>query len=51
MFRKRYADVFLGPPEWQKLPVPEGQTYKWESDSTYVKLPPISKDCSRARTR
>jgi aconitate hydratase len=41
MFRARYADVFKGPPEWQKLPVPEGQTYAWEDSSTYVKLPPI----------
>ncbi len=40
MFRTRYADVFKGPEQWQKLPVPEGLTYAWEDDSTYVKLPP-----------
>ncbi len=40
MFRTRYADVFKGPPQWQKLPVPQGMTYQWEDDSTYVKLPP-----------
>ena len=40
MYRSRYADVFKGPPQWQQLPVPEGLTYKWEDDSTYVKLPP-----------
>jgi aconitate hydratase len=40
MFRTRYADVFKGPEQWQKLPVPQGLTYAWEDDSTYVKLPP-----------
>ena len=40
MYRSRYADVFKGPEQWQKLPVPTGLTYKWEDDSTYVKLPP-----------
>jgi aconitate hydratase len=40
MFRSRYADVFKGPPQWQKLAVPEGLTYQWEDDSTYIKLPP-----------
>jgi aconitate hydratase len=41
MFRARYADVFKGPTQWQALPVPEGLTYAWEDDSTYVKLPPL----------
>ena len=41
MFKTRYADVFKGPEQWQNLPVPQGQTYAWESDSTYVKLPTL----------
>ncbi len=40
MFKSRYADVFKGPEQWQKLSVPEGLTYQWEDDSTYIKLPP-----------
>jgi aconitate hydratase len=41
MFRSRYADVFKGPEQWQKLSVPQGMTYQWEGDSTYIKQPPI----------
>ncbi|MBZ0090237.1 MAG: aconitate hydratase, partial [Thermoanaerobaculia bacterium] len=40
MFRRQYADVFAGDPEWQALPVPEGETYDWEPGSTYVRKPP-----------
>jgi aconitate hydratase len=40
MFRSKYADVFTGEPGWRELPVPTGQTYAWEPESTYVKEPP-----------
>jgi len=39
MFRQKYADVFTGEESWRNLPVPEGQTYAWVKDSTYVKEP------------
>jgi aconitate hydratase len=39
-FTKQYSDVFRGDAEWQKLDVPTGETYAWQSDSTYVKNPP-----------
>ena len=39
-FRTQYADVFQGDEFWQKLQVPEGETYAWEPSSTYVKNPP-----------
>jgi aconitate hydratase len=39
MFREKYADVFTGEESWRNLPVPEGQTYAWDKDSTYVKEP------------
>src|SRR5690606_12365514 len=35
-----YADVFKGDKEWQELAVPEGSTFSWQEDSTYVRLPP-----------
>ncbi|WP_044564312.1 aconitate hydratase AcnA [Azospirillum sp. B4] len=41
MYRSRYANVFLGPQQWQSIETATGLTYKWEDDSTYVKLPPI----------
>ncbi len=40
MFRKRYADVFQGPAEWQKVKVAAGQTFAWDMGSTYIAHPP-----------
>jgi aconitate hydratase A / 2-methylisocitrate dehydratase len=40
MFRATYADVFTGDPEWRELPVPEGDLFAWDPDSTYVRRPP-----------
>ncbi len=40
MFRSTYADVYTGDPAWRELPVPEGDLFAWEDDSTYVRLPP-----------
>ncbi len=40
MFSDSYADVFAGDEQWQSLPTPEGQTFAWDADSTYVRKPP-----------
>jgi aconitate hydratase len=40
MFRETYSEVFKGSEQWQKLPIPEGDTYQWEPDSTYIRNPP-----------
>jgi aconitate hydratase len=40
MFRKEYADVFAGDTAWSSLAVPEGETFAWQGDSTYVRKPP-----------
>jgi aconitate hydratase len=40
MFRSTYADVFTGDDQWRELPVPEGELFAWEPDSTYVRRPP-----------
>jgi aconitate hydratase A / 2-methylisocitrate dehydratase len=40
MFRSTYADVFTGDEQWRELPVPEGELFEWEPDSTYVRQPP-----------
>ncbi|MFD0916573.1 aconitate hydratase AcnA [Pseudahrensia aquimaris] len=40
MFRTRYGDVFKGDAAWQGIQVGEGQTYSWDSTSTYVQNPP-----------
>jgi aconitate hydratase len=40
MFAKDYADVFAGDTRWQTLPTPEGETFSWDPESTYVRKPP-----------
>lgn len=39
-FEKEYADVFAGDQRWQELPTPEGDTFAWDAESTYVRKPP-----------
>ena len=41
LFAEYYASVFDGDDRWQAIPVPAGDTYAWNSDSTYVQLPPF----------
>ena len=40
MFHKEYGDVFKGDDRWNSLPVPAGDLYEWDDNSTYVKNPP-----------
>jgi len=40
MFTTDYADVFAGDAAWQSLPTPEGKTFAWDAESTYVRKPP-----------
>ena len=40
MFEQDYADVFKGDERWQSLETPEGNTFDWDEDSTYVRKPP-----------
>jgi aconitate hydratase len=40
MFRRKYADVFLGDDDWKGLDVPEGELFAWDPGSTYVRKPP-----------
>jgi len=40
MFSKDYADVFAGDERWQSLPTPEGDTFAWDENSTYVRKAP-----------
>jgi aconitate hydratase len=44
MFREEYATVFAGDELWQNLPVPEGNLYEWDANSTYVQEPPFFTD-------
>jgi len=40
MFTRDYADVYHGGDQWRELDVPAGDTFAWDSDSTYVRRPP-----------
>ena len=40
IFRSNYASVFDGDDNWKSLPTPDGHTYAWRDESTYVKHPP-----------
>ena len=41
MFREQYASVFEGDELWRSLPVPTGDRFAWEADSTYIRRPPF----------
>lgn len=41
MFAKDYADVFAGDERWQSLETPEGATFAWDDDSTYIRKAPF----------
>jgi aconitate hydratase len=40
MFGDSYQDVFAGDERWRSLPTPEGDTFEWDPDSTYVRKAP-----------
>jgi aconitate hydratase len=40
MFKKGYANVFVGDANWGALKTPAGKVYSWDGKSTYVKNPP-----------
>jgi aconitate hydratase len=44
MFRKSYAEVYSGDERWRGLPVPKGETYAWEKNSTYIRQAPYFDD-------
>ena len=46
-FSETYADVFTGDETWRGLPVPEGELFAWQPDSTYVRHPPYFEGMSR----
>src|SRR5260370_17209517 len=47
MFTHTYLDVYTGDEHWRALPVPEGDLFAWEPDSTYVRQPPYFEAMAR----
>ncbi|WP_098741940.1 aconitate hydratase AcnA [Paenibacillus sp. EZ-K15] len=40
-FREKYENVFTANERWNKIPVPEGELYEWDDQSTYIQNPPF----------
>ncbi|AIQ11137.1 aconitate hydratase AcnA [Paenibacillus durus] len=41
MFRRKYEHVFTANERWNAIPVPEGELYEWDENSTYIQNPPF----------
>lgn len=46
MFKSQYSTIFDGDEQWRQLPVPAGDLYAWDPDSTYVQEPSFFVDMS-----
>jgi aconitate hydratase len=47
MFRAQYASVFEGDDRWQNLPVPTGDNFSWDDESTYIRKPPFLENLTK----
>ncbi|GGW30119.1 aconitate hydratase AcnA [Arenibacter certesii] len=45
-FAKNYGEIFEGNEIWKNLEIPEGQLYRWNKDSTYIKEIPFFRNIS-----
>ncbi|MFZ4116423.1 MAG: aconitate hydratase AcnA [Chthoniobacterales bacterium] len=41
VFQKRYTHVAAQNPKWNEISSPQGTTYDWNNDSTYIQEPPF----------
>src|SRR5499427_8829683 len=46
-YKKEYSAVYEGDAMWKSMPVPQGDLYKWDANSTYIKLPPYFENMSK----
>lgn len=46
VFMKRYSDIFVGDDAWEAINIPDGLTYEWDSNSTYIQKPNFFEDFS-----
>ncbi|MBA3913373.1 MAG: aconitate hydratase AcnA, partial [Acidobacteriales bacterium] len=44
MFQESYGHVYDGDERWRSLQIPEGETYAWDDDSTYIRRAPYFDD-------
>jgi aconitate hydratase len=48
MFKKEYSQATEGDERWKSLPVPEGELFQWDPQSTYVREAPYFEGMGRA---
>jgi aconitate hydratase len=48
MFRKEYSQATEGDERWKSMPVPEGELFQWDSQSTYVRQAPYFENMSKS---
>ncbi|MEM3841513.1 MAG: aconitate hydratase AcnA [Candidatus Micrarchaeaceae archaeon] len=51
MYKKEYERIFGVNDYWNKLDTPSGDTYAWEENSTYIRLPPFFEGFDPKRVR
>jgi aconitate hydratase len=47
MFKKEYSQATEGDERWKAMPVPEGELFRWDSQSTYVRQAPYFENMSK----
>ena len=47
VFEKKYANLFDGDTTWQAISTTKSDTYSWQEDSTYIRLPNFFDDLNR----
>ncbi|HUK89566.1 MAG TPA: aconitate hydratase AcnA, partial [Blastocatellia bacterium] len=47
MFKKEYSRATEGDERWNKMPVPEGELFQWDPQSTYVRHAPYFENMSK----
>jgi aconitate hydratase len=47
MFKKEYSRATEGDERWKKMPVPEGELFRWDDQSTYVRHAPYFEGMSK----
>jgi aconitate hydratase len=50
MFRKEYSQATEGDERWKAMPVPEGDLFAWDDQSTYVRQAPYFEEMSKTPT-
>ncbi|HLR86302.1 MAG TPA: aconitate hydratase [Wenzhouxiangella sp.] len=47
MFTEGYSDLYEGDDNWRSMELPEGDTFEWQADSTYVRKPAFFEGMTR----